>query len=571
MSVTQKFLGARDLLLQLRSDYARACREFQWPDLDEFNWVRDYFDTIPLRNDRLALRVVDDTGADQARTFSQLSARSRQVARFLDLHGIGAGDRVLIMLGNMVPLWEVMLGVMRLGAVIIPATTQLQRDELRDRLERGEVKVIVTEGRLAERFAGLLSRQVCISVGEPVPGWLDFAAIEEVSSDFEPPVATRASALSFLYFTSGTTARPKLVGHTQQSYPVGSLSTLYWLGLQPGDVHLNLSSPGWAKHAWSSVFAPWNAEATVVAYNYERFQPHGLLDQLVRCRVTSLCAPPTVWRRLIQEPLRDWPVCLRELASAGEPLNPEVIDQVRSAWNLTIRDGFGQTETTAQIGNPPGQPLKIGSMGRPLPGYSVVLLSPDGEERDDGEICLDLRARRPLGLMEGYLDAPAWEAEASRDGYFHTGDVASRDADGYLTYVGRMDDVFKCSDYRISPFELESVLMAHPAVAEAAVVPSPDPLRLAIPKAHILLVEGHAADAATARSIFQFVRDRVAPYKRIRKLEFRDLPRTVSGKIRRSALRSEENAAVRAGERVPNEFLEEGFTPSDTPGQDSLR
>lgn len=559
MSATQQFLGARDLLLELRSDCGRAGREFRWPVLEEFNWARDYFDTIPLRNDRLALRVVDDDGADHTRTFSQLCSRSRQVASLLRSQGIRARDNVLVMLGNVVPLWETMLGVMRLGGVIVPATTLLREDELSDRLQRGAVKAIVADAALAQRFEGILSGQVRISVGEQTPaGWIDFAKeVAAASPDFEPEVATRGSDPLFLYFTSGTTARPKLVVHTHRSYPLGHLSTLYWLGLEPGDVHLNLSSPGWAKHAWSSLFAPWNAEATVVAYHYERFQPRALLEQLVRCRVTSFCAPPTVWRRLIQEPLREWPVCLRELASAGEPLNPEVIAQVRAAWNLTIRDGYGQTETTALIGNPPGQELKAGSMGRPLPGYPVVLLSPDGQEqRDDGEICLDLREGRPAGLMMGYLDERGSLTDPARNGYFHTGDVATRDADGYLVYVGRMDDVFKCSDYRISPFELESLLVAHPAVAEAAVVPSPDPVRGAVPKAYIVLVAGKGADAATARSIFQFVRERAAPYKRIRRLEFKELPKTISGKIRRAELRRHALAAVETGDPA-NEFLEE--------------
>jgi acetyl-CoA synthetase len=364
--------------------------------------------------------------------------------------------------------------------------------------------------------------------------------------------------LMLLYFTSGTTAQPKLVAHSHTSYPVGHLSTAYWIGLKRGDVHLNLSSPGWAKHAWSCFFAPWNAEATVLAYQFDRFSATALLDQMARCRVTTFCAPPTVWRMLIQEDLRRWPVVLREVVGAGEPLNPEVIEQVRAAWGLTIRDGYGQTETTAQIGNPPGQRLKPGSMGRPLPGYTVALIAADGSVGDEGEICLDLN-RRAVGLMQAYLDDPGKNEEAMRDGYYHTGDVASRDAEGYLTYVGRADDVFKSSDYRISPFELESVLIEHPAVAEAAVVPSPDRLRLAVPKAYVVLRSGAAADAATARSILAYVRERVSPFKRIRRLEFADLPKTISGKIRRVELRLSENGRSAMSARRPHEFWEEDF------------
>ena len=293
----------------------------------------------------------------------------------------------------------------------------------------------------------------------------------------------------------------------------------------------------------------------MLAYQFDRFSAAALLDQLVRCRVTTFCAPPTVWRMLIQEDLRRWPV-----VGAGEPLNPEVIDQVRAAWGLTVRDGFGQTETTAQIGNPPGQRLKAGSMGRPLPGYTVALLAADGTIGDEGEICLDL-TQRAVGLMPGYLDDPAMTAAVMRDGYYHTGDVASRDADGYLTYVGRLDDVFKSSDYRISPFELESVLIEHPAVAEAAVVPSPDALRLSVPKAFVVLTAGAAADAVTARSILDYVRERVSPFKRIRRLEFAALPKTISGKIRRVELRRIEidrahGTARRAGEYWEEDFIE---------------
>jgi acetyl-CoA synthetase len=246
---------------------------------------------------------------------------------------------------------------------------------------------------------------------------------------------------------------------------------------------------------------------------------------------------------------------LRECVAAGEPLNPEVIEQVRKAWRITVRDGFGQTETTAQVGNTPGQPVKLGSMGRPLPGYPVVLVDPvTGEPGRDGEICLDL-SRRPVGLMTGYAGDAERDAEAMRGGYYHTGDVATCDDEGYITYVGRTDDVFKASDYRISPFELESVLIEHDAVAEAAVVPSPDPLRLAVPKAYVLLAAGHQPGAALAREIMAFVRERVPGYKRIRRIEFAELPKTISGKIRRVELRAQESGP--RGARGTTEFWEE--------------
>jgi acetyl-CoA synthetase len=557
MGSTQAFLEVRDRLLRCREDLGEALRGFRWPAFDEFNWARDYFDVIAAGNEAAALRVVDDAAGDETLSFAQLARRSTQVASFLRDAGVAPGDRILIMLPNCTALWETMLAAIRLGAVIIPATTLLEREDLRDRLDRGRVRAIVTQAALAGRFAALPGAPLRIAVGDAAPGWIPYQRSYAADASFTA-AATRADDLMLLYFTSGTTALPKLVAHTQVSYPVGHLSTMYWLGLRPGDVHLNLSSPGWAKHAWSSLFAPWNAQACVLAYHYERFDAAALLRQLVRCRVTTFCAPPTVWRMLIQHDLRAHRVQLRELTSAGEPLNPEVIERVRDAWGVTIRDAFGQTETTAQVGNPPGQPVKPGSMGRPLPGYRVVLLDTEGRRAEEGEICIDLDPR-PLGLMQAYLDDPQRTADAMRDGYYHTGDVAARDAEGYLTYVGRMDDVFKSSDYRISPFELESVLIEHTAVAEAAVVPSPDALRLSVPKAFVTLVPGARPDAGTARSILEHVRARVSPYKRIRRLEFAALPKTISGKIRRVDLRKLEEA--RESGRRAHEFWEEDLLP----------
>jgi acetyl-CoA synthetase len=551
------FIELRDRLLGEGVAQAQVMPALDWPAPRHFNWALDYFDRIAIGKEAAALRVVDDAGRDVCLSFAELSRRSNQAANFLAAQGVGREDRVLIMLGNVVALWEVMLAVIKLGAVMIPATTLLQRADLEDRLTRGRVRAIVTDRALTGQFAGLSGAPIRISVGGPAAGWCEFKLSTVEKTSFKSAAPTPADALMLLYFTSGTTAKPKLVAHSHTSYAVEHLSTAYWIGLRRGDVHLNLSSPGWAKHAWSSFFAPWNAEATVLAYHYERFSATALLDQLVRCGVTTFCAPPTVWRMLIQEDLRRWPVVLREVVGAGEPLNPEVISQVKSAWGLTIRDGFGQTETTAQIGNPPGQPVKPGSMGRPLPGYEVALVAADGSVGEEGEICLDLR-QRPVGLMQAYLDDAEKTAEVMRDGYYHTGDVASRDAEGYLTYVGRLDDVFKSSDYRISPFELESVLIEHPAVAEAAVVPSPDALRLSVPKAYVVLAAGEAADAATARAILDYVRGRVSPFKRIRRLEFAELPKTISGKIRRVELRQAENDWA-GGARRLREFWEEDF------------
>jgi acetyl-CoA synthetase len=343
-----------------------------------------------------------------------------------------------------------------------------------------------------------------------------------------------------LYFTSGTSAKPKMVMHSHVSYPVGHLSTMYWLGLRPDDVHLNISSSGWAKHALSCFFAPWNAGATVVAMNDGRFGVRRMCEALQRHGVSSLCAPPTVWRLLIQSNMREWKVNLREAASAGEPLNPEVVAQVRKAWGITLRDGYGQTETTAIVGNSPQQPLRTASMGRPLPGYDVVLMNDDNLQAEEGEICISQSPVPAVGLMTGYAD-DAGAVRRIAGTLYRTGDIAQRDPDGWLTYVGRDDDVFESSDYRISPFELESVLIEHAAIAEAAVIPAPDPLRLSVPKALVILASGNEPSRTLAESIFQHLKARLAPYKRIRRLEFvSQLPKTISGKIRRADLRRAE-------------------------------
>jgi acetyl-CoA synthetase len=550
------FIAARDLLLRHRTDYDAARRDFRWPHLATFNWAIDYFDRIARGNDALALRVVHEDGTEETRTYAEMSRRSNQVANHLRSLGVEAGDRMLLMVGNVPPLWEIMLAAIKLRVVVIPTTLLLSPGDLADRLDRGGVRVVVAGAEVADRFDGLAGGDIRVAVGGEVSDWHRFADADDASPVFAPDGPTPADEPLLLYFTSGTTSKPKLVTHTHTSYPVGHLSTMYWVGLKPGDVHLNISSPGWAKHAWSSVFAPWNAQATVLVVNYVRFSPETLLDAVVRGGVTTMCAPPTVWRMLVQADLPRYRTTLRELVSAGEPLNPEVVDQVRRAWGLSIRDGFGQSETTAQVGNSPGQPIRPGSMGRPLPGYDVELLDADGNPAEEGELSLDLR-RPQLGLMRGYAGDDERTTDATRGGFYRTGDVAARDADGYITYVGRADDVFKASDYRISPFELESALIEHPAVAEAAVVPSPDPVRLAVPKAFVVLAPGYEPGPDQAKAILGFARTRLSAYKRIRRLEFAELPKTISGKIRRVDLRRHEQQ--RTAGRSPGEFFDTDF------------
>ncbi|MFL0288108.1 AMP-binding protein [Mycobacterium sp. SMC-21] len=555
---TEQYRAARDRLVASIGDYSQAVDSFSWPRLTgTFNWATDWFDVIarsPERAGQTALWITEEGGDEQRYTFAEMADRSDQVATWLQSLGVGKGDRVIVMLGNQVELWESMLAVAKLGAVVMPTTGALGPADLADRITRGGAGFVVTNATDADKFASVDGQYTGIVVGDAVPGWHRYADAYQAVSAGPFRAVTDVDDPLLVYFTSGTTSKPKLVEHSQISYPVGHLSTMAWIGVTPGDVHLAISSPGWAKHAWSCVFAPWIAEATIFVYNYSRFDAAALMAQLRRAGVNTFCAPPTVWRMLIQADLGTKPEGLREILGAGEPLNPDVIAKVQDAWGLTIRDGFGQTETTLLVGNTPGQPVKAGSMGRPMPGAPVVLVDPvTGEPADEGEICLELGAR-PLNLMTGYLGDPQRNAAVMAGGYYHTGDVASRDSDGYITYIGRTDDVFKSSDYKVSPFELESVLIEHPAVVEAAVVPQPDDTRLAVPKAYVSLAAGWSADADTARAIMEFARDHLAPYLKVRRVEFFDLPKTISGKIRRVDLRKREDQAHAAGTPIASEY-----------------
>src|SRR6476660_6481790 len=399
------FLSARDFLLAHRTDYPTSYAQFEWPRLERFNWALDYFDEMAAGNDRPALRIVRDDGSDRAFSFAELSRRSNQVANALRSLGARRGDRLLLMLPNVVETWETILACTKLGVVVVPASPQLGPGDLADRFARGGVTHVVTGVDGARKLASMPDDQARdytrLVVGGAVSGWTRYDMVDASPNEFEADGETRADDPLLLYFTSGTTAMPKLVLHTHVSYPVGHLSTMYWIGLRPGDVHWNISSPGWAKHAWSSVFAPWNAGATSFVFDYQRFEPRRILETVVSRGVTTLCAPPTVWRMLVGEELAAYRVSLREAVAAGEPLNPEVIERVRADWGITVRDGYGQTETTAQAGNPPGERVKPGSMGRPLPGYRIVLLDADGQEAAQGEIALPL-CDRPVGLMAGY-------------------------------------------------------------------------------------------------------------------------------------------------------------------------
>ena len=569
-ATTEQFKAARDFLVKNRENYDAARAGFTWPRFETFNFAIDWFDhlgTDPESKDREALVICEIDGSHTRRTFAELSKRSSQLANWLTEIGVKRGDRVMLMLNNQVELWESMLACTKAGFILNPATAMLGEADLQDRTERAEISWVIANGEDAAKFDAVTGDFAVIQVGDDEAAQsahptLRYSDSYSATEEYVPTQQTDANETLLLYFTSGTTSKAKLVEHTHTSYPVGHLTTMYWIGLAPGDVHLNVAAPGWAKHAWSNFFAPWIAGATVFLYNYARFDAAALMATMDSEGVTSFCAPPTVWRMLAQADLSRLQKPPTKLVAAGEPLNPEMIAQVEKAWGTTIRDGFGQTESSVQIANTPGQKVKPGSMGRPLPGMDVVLVDPvTGEVTNHGEICMRLDPR-PVGLTPGYFGDPDKNADTFRDGFYHSGDIAEQDEDGYITYIGRGDDVFKASDYRLSPFELESAVIEHQAVAEVAVVPSPDPIRLAVPKAYVVLAAGFEPTAETAESILKHCRETLAPYKRIRRLEFHDLPKTVSGKIRRVDLRKREveiHASDPDAVKVGAEFCDADF------------
>ena len=572
---TEAFRAARDFYLEHHGDPQTQRAECAFPNVGGvFNWAHDWFDVIAADNHRVALKIAEENGADHQYTFAELKDRSDQLGGWLLEQGVAKGDVMMLMLDNQVELWELMLAALKIGAVILPTSVVLNAHELTDRVTRGQVRWVCAGPANAAKFADVPGNFTGIAVwgsgarrgslDDEIPqGWMNYAA------SYEAPIrplekVTTSDDPALIYFTSGTTNLPKIVVHTQVSYPVGHLSTMAWIGVKPGDTHLVISAPGWGKHAWSSFFGPWHAEATIFVFNYARFDAEQLVHHLDEAGVNTFCAPPTVWRMLIQKKLSKRPRALREVVSAGEPLNAEVIARIQEWWGLEIRDGYGQTETTALIGNLPGDPIVPGAMGAPLPGINIVLVDehtgeiiPEGSDHE-GEVCLPLDPH-PLNLTPGYFANPTATERSRVGGVYHTGDVAVRDKNGVLTFVGRTDDIFKSSDFKVSPFEVESALVEHPAVAEAAVVGAPDPTRLNITKAYVTLNPGWEETAETAREILAHARVALPAYMRARRLEFWDLPKTISGKIRRVELRKREEEFYERGEKITTEWRESDF------------
>ncbi|MBD0709480.1 hypothetical protein BU197_14145 [Streptomyces sp. CBMA291] len=533
-------------MLRLRGDREAATEAFRWPRDEHFNWALDWFDVIARDNDRPALELLGRPGPEgrvpvvDRVSFAELAARSDALAVALRDLGVRRGDRVLILLGTRTELWETLLGCVKLGAVVVPGYQDLTRTEAADRITRGDVRHVIATTELLDLVEGLPVPGIRMAPGAEGPGRIPYPDTRSAGRPrFTPDGPTRTADPSFCYFTSGTTSLPKLVEHSHAGYGVGHLSSLYWSGLRPGDRHLNLSAPGWAKHSWSSFFVPWAAEATILAPPDGGLPASVLPGVLAEHGVTSFCAPPSAWRSLLPYVTGGAGAPrLREATAAGEPLTAETVARIETAWGVRVRDGYGQTEATALIGRAPGTPEPLAPLGHPLPGYRIVLRDPEtGETGDAGEVCVDL-TDRPPGLMRGYAGLPERTAEAFADGLYRTGDRGERCADGSIRLLGRMDEVFKSHGHRISPAEIEAVLRTHPAVADAAVVPCPDPEGGLAPFAVVEL--RHAPGESPAdlgAELLALAAEHLAPVFVPRGVEVvATLPRTRSGKVRRGEL-----------------------------------
>jgi len=512
-----------------------------------FNFTRDVVGHwASIRPDAPAMVWTDPTGTVIRRSFADMAAAAARAAAVLGDAGVGRGDTVLILLNREIEWWELMLGCIAIGAIASPGTTQLMAKDIAYRYEAAAARCVVASGDMAGRVeAALVDRDVArLHIGGAREGWGDYSTLRAAVTPIAETADTGFDEDALCYFTSGTTGQPKMTIHSHGYTLAHRITGSYWLDLKPDDLHWNLSDTGWAKAAWSSLFAPWLMGAAIFVYHAPSFDPVATLDLLETMPVTTLCAAPTAYRMFVRSDLsgRSFPT-LRHCVSAGEPLNPEVIDLWKAATGLDIHDGYGQTETVLLCANRPGA-ARQGSMGRPAPAFDLAVIDGAGNRQppgSEGDVALRIAEGPPPGLFARYRDDAKRTAETYRDGWYLTGDRAIVDADGYFWFVGRPDDVILSSGYRIGPFEVESALFEHPAVAESAVVSSPDPTRGEVVKAFVILAAGFQPGDELVKALQDHVKSTTAPYKYPRRIEFvASLPKTVSGKIRRKELRDRE-------------------------------
>ena len=528
-------------------DYQDTYSTFQWERPEKYNFARDVLDRWEPSN--AALFWVDDVGTEISKTFGEISEASRRLCNVLTDAGVGKGDTVIVMLPRVIPWWETFTATLRMGAVISPGTVQLSEKDLEYRINAAAATCVITDSANAAKVDAVLGR--CPTLAARIvtdgqrPGWIDYRqAVAAAVPDYEA-ADTGADDEAICYFTSGTTGYPKMCIHTHD-YAIGHRITgELWLDLKPGDLHWNVSDTGWGKAAYSSYFGPWLCGTTLFIHHTSGFNPQQTLELLAKYPVTTFCGAPTIYRMLVLEDLSRYRFkTLRHCTGAGEPLNPEIIDTWKKATGLTIRDGYGQTETVILCASFPCIEPRAGSMGKPAPGIDLQVIDDDGNiagPDTEGDIAVRIKPQPPQGFFREYRNDPERTAATRRGDWYVTGDRAYRDEDGYFWFVSRADDVILSAGYRIGPFEVESALIEHPAVAESAVVSSPDETRGEVVKAFVVLAPGYAVSDDLKRELQDHVKRVTAPYKYPRRIDFIDaLPKTVSGKIRRVELRSGE-------------------------------
>jgi acyl-coenzyme A synthetase/AMP-(fatty) acid ligase len=532
-------------------DYEQTCRDFRWEVPESYNFAFDVVDRWAEDAQQLAMLWVNERGDEKRLAFRDFAARSNQVGNALRTMGMRQGDRILIILPRLPEWWEAVLGIMKIGAISMPGTTLLTPKDVAYRIQSAEAKAVITDDEGALKVEQVANEcptlRLKILHGGEREGWVNYTRAVASASTSLKREPTHSDAPMMIYFTSGTVGYPKMVLHTHASYPIGHIVTgRYWLNLKRTDLHWNLSDTGWAKAAYSNLFGPWIMGATLFTFDGRgRFDARQTLELMEHYAISTFCAPPTAYRLLILEDLARYKLStLRYCVGAGEPLNPEVIESWQRGTGQTIRDGYGQTETVILVANFPSLPVKPGSMGKPSPGFTVSVVDDEGREvpaGTEGDIAVRLTPARPVGLFKEYWRNPEATANCIRGDWYITGDRAIKDADGYLWFVGRADDVIISAGYRIGPFEVESALVEHPAVAEAAVVASPDTIRGDIVKAFVILTPDHQPSEQLVQDLQEYVKRVTAPYKYPREIEFTaELPKTISGKIRRVELRQRE-------------------------------
>ena len=534
---------------------------------DKFNWVRDVFEPliVDAHGQRSMLELVADNPSEALTiTYKQGSEKCNQLLNFLRKRTVEQGDDIFIMCGLNEGLWVSYLSAIKGGLILIPAASILSVDDIVYRFQKASPKLIIADQDNAEKMDQALLRynhpvKLKLLLDGERNGWVSYRGIDKEETEASAADTNKDDDL-FWFFTSGTTGMPKVAVHTQSSYPLGHLTTAAWIGLKAGDKHFNISQPGWAKFAWSCVFAPLNVGATAFAYvSKGRFVASSYLKTIQDHKITTLCAPPTALRMLINENLNEYKFSLRECVSAGEPLNAEVIKIWKDGTSLEIRDGYGQTESTCMIGNLPGSKVRFGSMGKPTFIYDMMIADPDGNElpvHETGQIAVRMHPEKFRGIFKSYIGDEEKQKQVFRHGLYYTGDKAYKDEDGYYWFVGRDDDVIKSSDYRIGPFEIESVLIELDEVLESAAVGSPHPIKGQEVKAFVVLVPGVVATKELSHKIFHYCKTHLAPYKVPRIIEFvKELPKTISGKIRRIELRAAEEHRKVMKEKRDNEYF----------------